>query len=265
MGSKRHAKFMELQRDFRRNQQPQELVHAIDVRWTSRSVSSEKVLTLFNIILKCLEHFQADKDVHTRTTSIGLYHQLSNKQFLFLLITFNRIFQATEQATRALQKQDLTADIAIDLIETCKETLKNFRNDDKLGYEQTVKLTNERAAECEIKATTFRPHRKKKLLYDYNRQSWRKLAAEKMLTSEGSGTLYWTASLGSWNHALEMCKMNFYHPFRHASLNLQHLWIQKSCSEPASFLMLSWMSHILPHLRNLFKGKYPKRRRISPV
>jgi hypothetical protein len=142
-GTKRHAKLMELQKEMRPDKQLSELANSSATRWISWSTSTEKVLNLYDVLLHALRHFQEDRDGETRMQAYGLYGLMHKKQFLFLLVAFNRVFQVVSQATIALQKPSLSCDMVWDILCVSKECLKEFRDNDSSGYNKTIELTEE--------------------------------------------------------------------------------------------------------------------------
>lgn len=56
-GANRHVRFLEIQKELRPDRQSLELEHSTDIRWSSKSDSVGKVLTLCDAILETLAEF----------------------------------------------------------------------------------------------------------------------------------------------------------------------------------------------------------------
>lgn len=61
------------------------------------------------------------------------------------MVAFGKLFDISDYATKGLQKKDMDITQAIDLIETLKETLLNYRKDTDNEFEKIKKLTEEMA------------------------------------------------------------------------------------------------------------------------
>uniref|UniRef100_A0A673LF96 TTF-type domain-containing protein n=1 Tax=Sinocyclocheilus rhinocerous TaxID=307959 RepID=A0A673LF96_9TELE len=109
-GSHRHARFMQ--------------IHSCDVRWSSWSM-----LTLLGPILETLAEF-SESSGHSKLEADSLLHQMQTEKFLFLLVTFNKLFEMSDYATKDLQSATISVTDCIDLIEGLKEIYTTFRNEE---------------------------------------------------------------------------------------------------------------------------------------
>ncbi len=126
-GAQRHAIFLEIQKEMHPHRQPLELERPSDTRWSSRASSVSKVLQLLDVILEMLAQC-SEKNGETKFEADSLLHQVQTKKFLFLLVTFGKIFETTEFATRGLQSSTLSVTDTISLIENLKLNLVKFRD-----------------------------------------------------------------------------------------------------------------------------------------
>uniref|UniRef100_A0A3B4VA62 TTF-type domain-containing protein n=1 Tax=Seriola dumerili TaxID=41447 RepID=A0A3B4VA62_SERDU len=85
-GAERHAKFLEIQKQMRPGKKTLEL---------------DKVFTLLGPILETLATF-SESSGQTKIEADSLLHQMQTKKFLFLLITFNQLFEVSDFASKGL-------------------------------------------------------------------------------------------------------------------------------------------------------------------
>lgn len=108
-----------------------------------------KILTLLDVILEVLAEY-SESSGQTQAEAQSLLLQIQTKKFVFLLVTFGKLFQTSDFATRGLQSPTLCVTECIDLIEGLKENFAQFRHDSKCGYEAVMKLTGELMSKYDI-------------------------------------------------------------------------------------------------------------------
>lgn len=107
---------MDIQKELNPTRQPLELERSSDVRWSSKSGSVKKVLTLLDGVLKVLSEYSDSANGQTRLEAQSLVHQIETKKFVFLLVTFAKLFDISDFATKGLQSPTLNILDCIDLI-----------------------------------------------------------------------------------------------------------------------------------------------------
>lgn len=148
-GSSRHARFVEVQKELHPDRPFLELQRSVDTRWSSKSGAVSKILTLLDVILEVLAEY-SESSGQTQAEAQSLLLQIQTKKFVFLLVTFGKLFQTSDFATRGLQSPTLCVTECIDLIEGLKENFAQFRHDSKCGYEAVMKLTGELMSKYDI-------------------------------------------------------------------------------------------------------------------
>lgn len=140
-GSHRHARFMEIQQQLRPGKTNLELERSCDVRWSSWSSAVSKVLTLLGPILETLAEF-SESSGKTKLEADSLLQKMQTKNILFLLVTFNKLFEASDYATKGLQSATISVTDCIDLIEGLKERYTTFRNEGN-DFDKVMALTDD--------------------------------------------------------------------------------------------------------------------------
>uniref|UniRef100_A0A8C9YWK2 TTF-type domain-containing protein n=1 Tax=Sander lucioperca TaxID=283035 RepID=A0A8C9YWK2_SANLU len=148
-GSSRHAKFVAAQKELHPGRPCLELERSTDTRWSSKSGAVSKVLTLLDVILEVLAEY-AESSGQSKVEAQSLLQQIQTKKLLFLLVTFGKLFQTSDFATRGLQSPTLSVSECIDLIEGLKESFARFRDNSGCDFEQVMKLTEESMQKNEI-------------------------------------------------------------------------------------------------------------------
>ncbi|KAK7163906.1 hypothetical protein R3I94_002577 [Phoxinus phoxinus] len=160
-GAHRHAKFLDIQKQMRPGQKTLELERSCNVRWSSCSNAVSKVLTLLGPILETLATF-SESSGQTKLEADSLLHQMQTKKFLFLLVTFNQLFEVSDYATKGLQSSTLSVTDCIDLIEGLKGSYTQFRNEND-AFNKVMALTDELMNKHEIVRWDISGSRKRKL------------------------------------------------------------------------------------------------------
>uniref|UniRef100_A0A667Y2X2 TTF-type domain-containing protein n=1 Tax=Myripristis murdjan TaxID=586833 RepID=A0A667Y2X2_9TELE len=148
-GSSRHARFLELQKELHPDRPTLELERSTEMRWSSKSGSLSKVLTLLDVILETLSEC-AEGSGQTKVEAQSLLQQIQTKKFIFLLVTFGKLFHTSDFATRGLQSPTLSVADCIDLIEGLKQSFARFRDNSECDFEKVIKLTDELMQKNEI-------------------------------------------------------------------------------------------------------------------
>uniref|UniRef100_A0A8C1TUJ4 HAT C-terminal dimerisation domain-containing protein n=1 Tax=Cyprinus carpio TaxID=7962 RepID=A0A8C1TUJ4_CYPCA len=158
-GSSRHAKFVAAQKELHPGRfihSCLELERSTDTRWSSKSRAVSKVLTLLNVILEVLAEY-AESSGQSKVEAQSLLQQIQTKKFLFLLVTFGKLFQTSDFATQGLQSPTLSVPECIDLIEGLKESFARFRDNSVCDFEEVMKLTEELMQKIEITSWDITP------------------------------------------------------------------------------------------------------------
>ena len=160
-GAQRHARFMEIQKEMGRVK-CLELQRACDTRWSSKSGSVHKILSLLDEILEALCEY-----AETRSTSTveaeNLLNQIQTKKFLFLLVSFCKFFDNSDFATKELQSASLCVTTCISLIEQLKAKFVTFRDDSNGDFAEVLRLTDELMEKHDVTKWDVTQSRKRKL------------------------------------------------------------------------------------------------------
>ncbi len=141
-GANRHARFLQIQKELHPNKPCLELVRSTDIRWSSKSESVSRVLTLYDVILETLSEF-AEGSGQTKIEAESLLQQIQNKRFIFLLVAFSKLFSASDFATKGLQSPSVSVTDCVHMIEGLKETFALFRNNSDGEFERIIRLTDD--------------------------------------------------------------------------------------------------------------------------
>lgn len=96
-GAQRHARFMELQKEMHPDRQCMELERSCDTRWSSKSGSVHKILQLLDVLLEAQAEY-AETSGQTKMDAEQLLQQIQTKKFLFMLVTFCKLFENSDFA-----------------------------------------------------------------------------------------------------------------------------------------------------------------------
>lgn len=72
-----------------------------------------------------------------------LLQQMQTKKIVFMHVTFCKLFENSDFATKGLQSSTLCVTDCISLIETLKATYATFRDDSMGDFDKVLKLTEE--------------------------------------------------------------------------------------------------------------------------
>lgn len=148
----RHSCLMEVQKEMHPNRQVMELERSCDTRWSSKSGSVYKILQLLDVLLEALAGF-SETSGQSKIEADQLLQQVQTKKFVFMLLTFCKLFENSDFATKGLQSSTLCVTDCISLIETLKATYATFREDSKGGFVEVLRLTEELMEKHEITGT----------------------------------------------------------------------------------------------------------------
>lgn len=118
-GANRHARFLQIQKELHPNKPCLEIVRSMDIRWSSKSESVSRVLTLYDVILETLSEF-AEGSGQTKIEAESLLQQIQNKRSIFLLVAFSKLFSASDFATKGLQSPSVSVTDCVHMIEGLK-------------------------------------------------------------------------------------------------------------------------------------------------
>ncbi|KAF3844479.1 hypothetical protein F7725_007642, partial [Dissostichus mawsoni] len=139
-GTRRHARFIEIQKELRPGKPTLELERSCDVRWSSWSCAVSKVLTLLGPILETLADFSQSSG-HSKIKA-NYFSRCRRKKCVFILVMFNRLFEMSEYATKGLQCSTISLTDCIDLIEGLKENYTTLRKTEA-DFIKLVTLTDD--------------------------------------------------------------------------------------------------------------------------
>lgn len=105
-GAQRHAQLMALQKKMHSNRQCMELERSCQTRWSSKSGSVHKILELLDALQETLAEY-AESSGQTKIDTEQLLQQIQTKKFLFMLVTFCKLFENSDFATQGLQSSTL--------------------------------------------------------------------------------------------------------------------------------------------------------------
>lgn len=143
-GAHQHSCLMEVQKEMHPNRQVMELERSCDTRWSSKSGSVHKILQLLDVVLETLAGF-------SKTSGQSkIEADVQTKKFVFMLLTFCKLFENSDFATKGLQSSTLCVTDCISLIETLKATYATFRDDSKGDFVEVLRLTEELMEKHEI-------------------------------------------------------------------------------------------------------------------
>lgn len=161
-GAQRHARFMEIQKEMHPDRQSMELERSSDTRWSSKSGSVHKIFKLLDVLLEALAEC-TEGSGQTRIEAEQLLQQMQTKKFIFMLVTFCKLFENSDFATKGLQSSTLCVTDCISLIETLKATYATFRDDSDGDFEKVLRLTEELLEKHEIANWDVAASRERKL------------------------------------------------------------------------------------------------------
>ena len=141
-GVRRHARFIELQKEMHPTCRVKELERASDTRWSSRSGAISKTLELLDVLLEHLAEC-LDESGQTRQEADSLLQQIQTKKFIFLLVAFGKLFDTSDFATKGLQDPKSCVSECVALIESVKNRFKTYRDNTNGDFDKVVKLTDE--------------------------------------------------------------------------------------------------------------------------
>ncbi|KAL7381111.1 hypothetical protein ABVT39_000625 [Epinephelus coioides] len=133
---------MEIQKEMHPDRQSMALERSSNTRWSSKSGSVHKILKLLDVLLEALAEC-AEGSGQTKTEAEQLLQQMQTKKFIFMLVTFCKLFENSDLATKGLQSSTLCVTDCISLIETLKATYATFRDDSDGDFEKVLRLTEE--------------------------------------------------------------------------------------------------------------------------
>ncbi|XP_030072332.1 zinc finger MYM-type protein 1 [Microcaecilia unicolor] len=158
----RHSRFLDVQKQLHPDRQCLELEQLTDTKWSSKSGSVKKVLMLFDVILEVLVEF-ANSAGQIKLESQSILYQIETKKFLFLAVTFRKLFEISDFGTKGLQSTTVSVMDCINLIECLKETFVQFRENTSNDFDKILKLTEELAEKYGIENWDVSSSRKRKL------------------------------------------------------------------------------------------------------
>ena len=85
----------------------------------------------------------AESSGQTKLEAQSLLQQIQTKKFIFLLVTFGKLFETSNFATKGLQSSTLSVSECIDLIEILKDSFGQYRDKPECVFQQVMKLTEE--------------------------------------------------------------------------------------------------------------------------
>ena len=103
---------------------------------------SKSVLTLYDVILETLSEL-AEGSGQTEIDTESLLQQLQTIRFIFLLVTFSKLFSASDFATKSLQSSSVSVTACIHMIDGLKETFTTFRCNSDGEFERIITLTDD--------------------------------------------------------------------------------------------------------------------------
>ena len=185
-GAHRHAKFLEIQKQMWPAQTTLELERSCDVRLSSWSNAVSKVLTLLGPILETLATFSQSSG-QTKLEADSLLHQMQTIVTMFLLVTFNQLFDVSDFATKDLQSSTLSVADCIDLTEGLKDSYTVMAlTDELMDKHEIVCLDIRRKLPARLSKYTLFLLWANHYLYS------------KTQTYRNYGMTYWTADVTSW-------------------------------------------------------------------
>ena len=128
-GSYVHNKWKAVQKDMYPGQEQYELHRLSDTRWACRYFACRSICrrlpTIFKVLEEIINESNSDRSVDAR----GLRFQLDFR-FLTMLSLFNVILGKAHSASNMLQGTSLDLSKASDVVDTLKEDLQEYRNDE---------------------------------------------------------------------------------------------------------------------------------------
>jgi hypothetical protein len=121
-----------------------------------------KVLLLLDVILEVLADF-SEACGQTTLEADALLQQIQNKKCLFLLVTFSKLFDTSDFATKGLQSSTLSVTDCIGLIEILKSSFSMFRDNSGGDFDKVLKLTEEMMIKHDISHWDVSASRQRKL------------------------------------------------------------------------------------------------------
>nr|XP_033815478.1 zinc finger MYM-type protein 1-like [Geotrypetes seraphini] len=160
--TQRHARFLEVQKELHPDRQCLELESLRDTKWSLKSGSVKKVLTLFDVILEVLAEL-SNSAGQAKLDAQFLLFQIETKKFLFLAVTFGKLFELSDFATKGLQSTTKSIADCINLIECLKDTFVQFRENTSNDFDKVIELIDELTEKFDIENWDVSSSRKRKL------------------------------------------------------------------------------------------------------
>lgn len=140
---------MQLQKEMHPDSKLVELERGTNVQWSSKSGFVSKTLQLLDVILETLSEF-SEESGQTKQEAEALLLQIQTKKIIFLLVTFGKLFDISDYATKRSQSPSLCVSDCISLIEGLKVSFSKFRLNTHNDFDKVLKLTEELMSKNDI-------------------------------------------------------------------------------------------------------------------
>ena len=128
-----HCVFERVQEDMKKRAPkytPVLLKRLSDTRWACRVESVQAIRKGYAAITETLRQIvEGDANRERAVEARGFWHQIQSLQFLVCTIVFDKVLLLTKGLSDVLQAKELDLAAAVDLVNTTRDTLQDWRND----------------------------------------------------------------------------------------------------------------------------------------
>ncbi|KAF3841446.1 hypothetical protein F7725_007308 [Dissostichus mawsoni] len=122
-----HQRWLEVQKEMFSGP-PRELQRLSDTRWACRYIACRNLMDRLTAVIRVLEEISDEPNPTRAVEARGLLCQIDIK-FIALLTVFRKVLGDTKLLSDMLQSSKIDLCKAIDLIETLRQTLEEYRNE----------------------------------------------------------------------------------------------------------------------------------------
>ncbi|KAF3845723.1 hypothetical protein F7725_002801, partial [Dissostichus mawsoni] len=127
---------------------PRELQRLSDTRWACRYIACRNLMDRLTAVIRVLEEISDEPNPTRAVEARGLLCQIDIK-FIALLTVFRKVLGDTKLLSDMLQSSKIDLCKAIDLIETLRQTLEEYRNEGET-FNELWNTVIETCANCNI-------------------------------------------------------------------------------------------------------------------
>nr|XP_054607093.1 zinc finger MYM-type protein 1-like [Nothobranchius furzeri] len=154
-GSYVHNRWLEVQREMF-DGAPRELQQLSDTRWACRHIACRNVMDRLPAIVQVLEEIASEKHPQRAVEARGILAQI-DLNFAGCLVLFRKVLSDSKYLSDLLQSKTVDYSKVVELVESLKETLIQYRSHD--SFEEMWSETLELCTRSNIETTQHKPKR----------------------------------------------------------------------------------------------------------